>query len=140
MNLYQINAEIMKAFEEAVDPETGEIVNEKAYAALDDLQEARDQKIEGILLWIKNLASDVEDLKKEKMAFAERQSAAEKKMESLKKYVAGILNGEKFSTSKVAVSWRSSDAVEYSGSIADLPEEYVKIAEPTIDKMVLKRR
>ena len=32
--------------------ETG-IVNEEAYAALDALQEARDEKIENVLLWIK---------------------------------------------------------------------------------------
>ena len=35
MNLYQIDAEIMNAFENAVDPETGEIVDAEAYAAID---------------------------------------------------------------------------------------------------------
>ena len=79
MKLYEIDEMIMQAFEQAVDPETGEIVNEAAYAALDSLQEARDQKIEDVLLWIKNLASDAEELKKEKMAFAERQQQAEQR-------------------------------------------------------------
>ena len=37
MNLYEIDARIMEALEAAVDEETGEIVNEKAYAALDAL-------------------------------------------------------------------------------------------------------
>lgn len=64
MNLYEIDARIMEAFEAAVDEETGEIVNEEAYAALDALQEARDEKIENVLLWIKDLKSDAEQLQK----------------------------------------------------------------------------
>ena len=92
MNLYQINAEIMNAFENALDPETGEIVDTEAYAAIDSLQCDLNEKIENILLWIKNLQSDAEALKKEKMAFADRQSRAEAKAESLKEYVSGVLN------------------------------------------------
>ena len=79
MNLYQINADIMNAFENALDPETGEIVDMAAYAAIDNLQCELNEKIENILLWIKNLQSDAEALKKEKMAFADRQSRAEAK-------------------------------------------------------------
>ena len=64
MNLYQIDAEIMRAFEDAMDPDTGEIVDAEAYAALDRLGVERDNKIENILLWIKDLKSDSEQLKK----------------------------------------------------------------------------
>ena len=35
----------------------------EAYAALDALQEARDEKIENVLLWIKDPKSDAEQLK-----------------------------------------------------------------------------
>lgn len=84
MNLYQINADIMNAFEHALDPETGEIVDVAAYAAIDNLQCDLNEKIENILLWIKNLQSDAEALKKEKMAFADRQARAEAKAESRK--------------------------------------------------------
>ena len=96
MNLYAINDLITQAFESAVDMETGEIVNADAYEALDSLQMAFDKKAEGILLWIKNLTAEAEALKKEKQAFAERQSAAERKAESLKKYISGVLCGNKF--------------------------------------------
>ena len=48
MNLYQIDAEIMNAFENAVDPETGEIVDAEAYAAIDNLQCEFNEKIENI--------------------------------------------------------------------------------------------
>lgn len=140
MNLYAINDLITQAFESAVDMETGEIVNADAYEALDSLQMAFDQKAEGILLWIKNLTAEAEALKKEKLAFAERQSAAERKAESLKKYISGVLCGNKFQTEKVSVTWRKSEAVEYAGNVYDLPEELVKYKEPEINKAELKKR
>lgn len=87
MNLYEIDARIMEAFEAAVDEETGEIVNEEAYAALDALQEARDEKIENVLLWIKDLKSDAEQLKNEKRVLETRQREAERKADSLQEYI-----------------------------------------------------
>ena len=140
MNLYAINDLITQAFESAVDMETGEIVNADAYEALDSLQMAFDKKAEGILLWIKNLTAEAEALKKEKLAFAERQSAAERKAESLKKYISGVLCGNKFQTEKVSVTWRKSEAVEYAGNVYDLPEELLKYKEPEINKTELKKR
>ena len=140
MNLYAINDLITQAFESAVDMETGEIVNAEAYEALDSLQMAFDQKAEGILLWIKNLTAEAEALKKEKLAFAERQSAAERKAESLKKYISGVLCGNKFQTEKVSVTWRKSEAVEYAGNVYDLPDELLKYKEPEINKTELKKR
>lgn len=140
MNLYAINDLITQAFESAVDMETGEIVNADAYEALDSLQMAFDKKAEGILLWIKNLTAEAEALKKEKQAFAERQSAAERKAESLKKYISGVLCGNNFQTEKVSVTWRKSEAVEYAGNVYDLPEELLKYKEPEINKTELKKR
>ena len=140
MNLYEINSQIMAAFEAAVDMETGEIINEEAYEALNGLQMERGEKIEGILLWIKNLSADAEALKKEKQAFADRQAAAERKMESLKRYVSGALDGEKFKTDRVAVTWRKSEAAEYAGKITDLPSSCIRVKEPEVNLAELKRK
>lgn len=139
MNLYQIDAEIMRAFESAMDPDTGEIVDAEAYAALDRLSVERDNKIENILLWIKDLKSDADQLKKEKMAFAERQKIAERKCESLTRYVSGVLSGQKFKTAKVEASWRKSEVVIYDGDIANLPEKFKKYADPELKKTELKK-
>ena len=138
MKLYEIDKSIEQAIEAAVDPETGEIISEEAYAYLESLQMEFEKKTEGILLAIKNLRSDAEDLKKEKMAFAERQSAAEKRAASLEKYIAGILNGQKFSTTKVAVAWRKSTSVEFSGDVRSLPPEFIREKEHEINKTALK--
>lgn len=139
MNLYEINDQLMRAFESAVDVETGEIVNEEAYEALDCLQLEFTEKAEGILLWIKNLKAESEALKKEKQAFESRQKAAESKADSLTRYIYGILNGEKFKTEHVAVSWRKSETAEYAGKLDCLPKECIRVKEPELNKTELKR-
>ena len=139
MNLYEIDNRIAEAFEAAVDQDTGEIIDDQAYEALNGLQMDREQKIEGILLWIKDLNAHADDIKKEKDTLAQRQKAAENKAESLKRYVASVLSGEKFSTSRVAVSWRKSESVEYTGDIDDLPRNCIRQKDPEINKTALKR-
>lgn len=139
MNLYEIDREITEAFENAVDQETGEIVNEDAYCALDQLQMMKERKMEGIALWIKNLNAEADALKKEKQAFEARQKSSENKAESLKRYLSNVLNGEKFKTDKVSVTWRKSESADYSGDISTLPESCIRIKEPELNKTELKR-
>lgn len=130
MNLYEIDNEIMSC----VDMETGEIIDAEK---LDQLQMDREQKIENIALWIKNLTSDAEALKVEKQAFADRQKAAENKAASLKKYLSNYLDGEKYKSAKVSVSFRKSEAVNIL-DMSKLPEQYLKAAEPIADKTGIK--
>lgn len=130
MNLFQIEEEIMKC----VDMETGEIIDSEK---LDKLQMDREQKIENIALWIKNLVSDAEALKAEKQIFADRQRAAENKAASLKKYLSDYLAGEKYKSAKVSISFRKSEAVNIL-DISQIPEQYLKVAEPTVDKTGIK--
>lgn len=110
-NLYQID----QAIAACVDPETGEVIDPEA---LDALMMERDQKCENIALWIKNLEADAIAYKAEKDAFASRQKAAETKAEQLKAYLAAALGGQKFSTTKCAISFRSSEKV-------DIPDETI---------------
>lgn len=139
MNLYEIDSAIMEAFDKAIDPETGEIHDEEAFEALNALEEQREQKIEGILLWVKNLRSDAEALKAEKQAFEARQKATERKAESLIKYVSGVLAGEKFKTDRVSVSYRKTESVKFDGNILDLPDGCVRFKAPEVDKVALKK-
>ena len=105
MTIYEIDQAIM----ECVDFETGEIIDTEQ---LDELQMERDTKLENVACWIKDLKAEAEALKAEKQALAERQKVAENKMESLKKWLAYALQGEKFKTPKCAISFRKSEAVE----------------------------
>ena len=125
MNLYEISKEIEQAFDNAIDEETGEIISEAAIAYIDQLQMERDKKIENIGCWIKNLTADAYALKMEESALKDRRISAEKKAESLKRYLSSVLMGEKFQTTKVKISWRRSEQVEVENTL-ELPEEYQK--------------
>lgn len=131
MNLYEIDAAIMAC----IDEETGEITDP---AKLDELDMARDQKIENIALYIKDLRAEASAIKVEKDALAARQAAAEKKADSLKAYLSGYLDGEKFKTPRVAISWRKSESIEVS-DVYRLPEEFLQYQEPKVKKTELKK-
>ena len=137
-SLYEINAQIEQAWSAAVDPETGEIISEEAAQAIEQLSMARDEKVENLALYYKNLMAEVEALKAEKQTLAARQSAAEKKAESIKKYLAASMNGEKYKSEKVAISWRKSESVSVDAN-AFLPEEYVTLREPIPNLTAIKK-
>lgn len=135
MKLYDIN-EAIRNFELEIDPETGEIVNAKD---LDDLKMAREDKIESVGLWVKNLEAEKEAVKKEKERFAERERVIGKKIESLKKYLGYALQGEKFSTPKLVISYRKSKSVNITDETAIEDKYCVFSTVRKPDKAALKQ-
>lgn len=139
MTLYEIDEEIQELLSE-VDPETGELITD--YAALDALLMEREAKIENIVLFIKNLSSDVRELKAEESALAERREKAEKKVERLREYVSHALGGEKFQTPRCCVSFRKSTALELGEGFTEWAKEHadtlLRYKEPEPDKAAIK--
>lgn len=136
--LYEIDAAIMSC----VDSDTGEVLDVER---LEALQMERARKIESVALWYKNLCSDAEQYSAEKKVFAEREAEAKKKAESLKKWLEAALCGNKMSTSRVAITFRKSKAVEIEDEAAFL--EYAQREDmdyllsykaPTISKTAVK--
>ena len=105
MTIYEINEQILNC----IDLETGEIID---IDKLNELQLEKDAKIENVACWIKELKAEAEAIKAEKQTLAERQKVAENKAESLKKWLAYALQGEKFKTAKCSVSFRKTESVE----------------------------
>ena len=105
MKLYEIDNAIL----DCIDMETGEIID---IDKLNKLELEREAKIEGVACWIKDLKAEAEAIKTEKQALAERQKVAENKVESLKRWLAYALQGEKFKTPKCSISFRKTEAVE----------------------------
>ena len=105
MKLYEIDNAIL----DCIDLETGEVIDTER---LDALNMERDAKIENVVLWIKDLMAEANAIKVEKQKLAERQKIAENKAESLKKWIAYALGGQKFITAKCAVSFRNTESVE----------------------------
>lgn len=139
MKLYEIDQAIEECIANITDPETGEITAQQAdFEKLDALTLERNEKVEQIALWIKNLQSDAAALKSEKDAFAAREKAAKNKAESLKQYLSYALCGEPFKTDRCAVSFRKSEQIKIDEG-AEIPEEYLKYKEPDVDKTALKK-
>lgn len=131
MSLYDIENAIL----DCVDLESGEIIDCERLA---ELQMERDTKVQNIALWIKNLEAEAEAYKKEKESFDKKKSVAENKAKSLKEYLSGYLGGQPFKSIKVNVSFRASDSVNIT-DISKIPEQFLKVAEPTADKAEIKK-
>ncbi len=139
MKLYEIDQQLQRLLEldteRMVDAETGEILTAEE---IDKLQMDRTEKIEGCLLVIKNKAAEAEAIDAEIKRLTERKRILNNKEKWLREYVAQSLAGEKFTTARVAVSYRKSESVEVTCPPNELPENYCKLSY-TADKTSLKK-
>lgn len=139
MTIYEIDNRIA----ELVDPETGELLDYEAFAAL---AMERDAKIENMALWYKDLTAEAKAIREEEKALAERRKSAENKAERLKGYLDEALAGESYKSAKVAVSYRRSKAVEISDESAVISElessgrnDCIYYTAPRVNKVALAR-
>ena len=116
MTLYEINQQIeqllIRMFSE-VDEETGE-VSEDVMTEMAELNIAREEKLDNIGAYIKNLEAECKALKEEEDALKERRTAKEKKLDRLKNMVTQDLlaHGETSKEStRVKFSFRKSESV-----------------------------
>lgn len=112
MNLYEID----NAITACVDEETGEIID---LEKLNELLMERDTKIEKVAFWIKNLDALASSIKSERDALDKRMKLTENKTKSLREWLGNALDGQKFETSRVAVSFRKSEMTEVDESVLD---------------------
>lgn len=134
MTIFEIDQRIT----ELVDPDTGELLDLDAFL---ELQMERDKKIEAMALWVKELAATASAIKTEIDTLMERKKAVERRCESLKRYLAYILQGEKFTTPRCAVSFRKSTSVQVDDSEKLVRwleqngyDDCVKYKEPEVSK------
>lgn len=139
MTIYDIDQRIL----ELVDPETGELLD---FDAFDELKMERDHKIESMALWVKELTATASAIKAEVDTLMERKKAVESRCESLKRYLAYILQGEKFTTPRCAVSFRKSTSVQVDDTeklVCWLEQngydDCVKYKEPEVSKAEVGR-
>lgn len=136
MNLYEINNAILRILSENVD-ENGEIT-EKGLETLSALQMEKEQKIENVILWIKDLTAENEAMKAEIETFRARLKTNESKIDTLKAWLTTATDGTKFSTSRCQITFRSSTAVEIL-DMDKIPEGFTRIkTEISPDKTKIK--
>ena len=144
MTLYDIDREILRVLDGAVDPETGEIMIDTD--TLDALTMERDQKIENIGLYIKEVTAEVKAIAEEIESLTKRKKTAENKAKRLKDYLSYALNGEKFKTARLTVSYRASKSVNVADEGAFIEwaeknaEDLLRYSAPQINKMELGNR
>lgn len=135
MNIYEID----NAMFSLIDEEKGEI---KDYEAFEELQMQKEEKIENTALWYKNLVAESKAIREEEKALAERRKSLENKAENLKNFINRTLDGNKFSTSKVAISYRKSTAVEVDDEFIDYAmknnNDLLTFKRPEPNKTVIK--
>ena len=138
MTMYEIDSQVSSL----IDPETGEILD---FEAFEQLQMEKEQKLENMALWVKDLEATAAAIANEVKVLNERKKALEKKSESLQKYLSILLDGQKFSTPKCAISFRKSEQVEIDDDFlewckSDLEAgfDYLRIKEPEVDKTAVK--
>lgn len=123
MTLFEIDKAIAD-FEWEIDEETGEVLNPHG---LDELQMARDEKCENIALLIKNKTAEKNAVEEQERVFANRKKTLGNEIDRLKDYLAYALGGEKFSTPRVAISYRKSESVKIADDYA-VPDEWCELS------------
>lgn len=135
MSIYDIDSAITAL----IDTETGEVTDEEAF---DALQMERDVKVENIGLLLKNTVAEAKAIKEEEQVLSARRKTAENKVERLKNLLAYALNGDKFSSPRLKVSYRKSSTVELAEGFTDWAEvhadDLLTYSEPKPNKTAIK--
>lgn len=141
MKLYEINEALERLIEDSVDPETGEITID--IDALQELQMAREEKLEGLAVYYKGLMADASAIKGEIETLTSRMKSAEKKAEQIKAFLRVQLDGQPLKTSKVAISKpRTTKAAEVTDEQKfwawEGYENYVTYSDPKISRKLIR--
>mgnify|MGYP003312009120 FL=1 len=129
MNLYDIDERILAL----IDPETGEVADAEEF---DRLQMERTAKLEAVALAYKNYTAEAAALAEQKKAFADREKKAANKAAYYGMLLERGLQGEKFSTPLVEISYRKSTEVVVD-DLSAIPFRFTT-AEIKPDKVAIK--
>ena len=134
MKLWEINEAILAL----VDEETGEILD---YEAFEALQMAKDEKVENMVLWYKNLRGQIKLIKDEEDALKARRQQLERLADNKLDYIERTLCGTKFETARCQVTFRKTTKVELMDENAAVEwaqkngrDDVLKYTAPTVSK------
>lgn len=107
MKIYEINKECENLLNSAtVDEETGEVIFDNE--AFEALQVEFGEKMESLLLAIKNKLALAGEIKAEEEALAKRRKALQAEAERLTDYAQFCLQGQTFETAKCSVTYKKT--------------------------------
>ena len=138
MNLFDIDIRIEQIAQAAYDAESGEILDEQMLEELDKLELEKDKKIENTALFIKGKRALASAISGEIKALQMRKKVAERMADNAEKYLEVYMGGEKFSTPRVSVSWKTTQAVNVT-DLAKVPKEYLRYKDPEVNKTAVSK-
>ncbi|MBQ1789780.1 MAG: siphovirus Gp157 family protein [Oscillospiraceae bacterium] len=138
--LYDIDQDILNC----VDLETGEILDTEK---LDALQMERERKLEGVVLWIKDMKAEATAVKEEADKLNARKKALENKMEGLKAWLLMALDGEKLKTPRCNVYQTHNQRVAVADEAKlisflqtlEEPEKFLRFKDPELKRDEIKK-
>ena len=142
-SLHDINARLRILLENGydetcIDMETGEFDADRVASLIEELSLAREEKIDGIALYIEELGVIAAALKAKADELTKRAKVMENKAERLKDYLSVMLNGEKYESTSCKISFRKTTSVVVVDEYA-LPAEYfTEKIERKPDKTAIK--
>ena len=147
MKLYEILNDYRELFEQfEMFEEAGE--EQAWFDTLDSLEQEFDSKAENIAVYIKNLTSDIAELKAEEKALKDRRQAKEHKIDSLKKYLLACMqrtDRKKIDKPRAVISVRTNaesvciaDEQAFIDWAIQNNDTLLKYADPEIKKTSVK--
>lgn len=133
MRLYEIDPKIEELTEQMIDAETGE-VNEDILKQIQELQMEKQDKIESIACYVKDLKAYLLNLKAEKESIEAKSNIAEKKVERLTNVLYFIMPEKNFSTSKVEINKKITES-----TIVDDKEAMLNWAEKNAPELINRK-
>jgi len=140
MNLYFIDREIEELLT-STDPETGEILFDEE--RLTELLKQKENGIEDLALEAKNLLAEEAAVRAEARALTKRAQSLSGQAERIKRYLNDHLNGEKFKTARVSISYTHTPHVELTDGFLPWAKVYapglLREKEPEPNKEAIRR-
>ena len=138
--LYEIDQDILNC----LDMDTGEIIDVDALTAL---QMEREAKLEGVSLWVKDMAAEAAAVKEEADKLLARKRALDNKIAALKSWLLIALDGQKLKTPRCNVYQTHNQrlAVADEAKLIDFlktleePERFLRFPDPELRKDEIKK-
>ena len=120
-NIYEIEKEIEECYNNAIDKETGEIIDMTALARLEELQIDKTKKLKGYRWIIKKLESECELAKLEKKRLNDFQRICKNNIERMKNFLLNVIPHE--NDKLIGISFRTNKSVELDETFNIPPNE-----------------
>lgn len=141
MNIYDIT-ETYRNIEYLLDNATEETDMSLLKEALEDIEDKLEEKVENFVYLIRNIEADVQAIKSEEERLYRKRKVLNRKVDTLKETIYNTLiqtgtESIKYPTFKVAIRL-NPESVQVNRT-DKIPSDYWKQADPTLDKVKLKK-